>query len=332
MATRGARIAVVGATGALGTEVLTALDATHLPIGQLVAVAGEASLGCNIEFQDEIVPVETELPGLQGLDLVICCAPPAVALEVARAALRAEVPCIDASGAFVSRAEVPLLWASGGDLVGPAPLLASPVDAALAWLPWLRALSGDAAPSAVQATVLESASSLGRRGIDALTAESLALFNQQELPEPVPGTAPLAFDLYPRGGEREAALRESLGRLLPAAPLVSAFWVQTPVFVGQASSLRVVWERPVEAARVADQLAKARGVELWSGEGDGPNLRAVSGRDVVLVGPPRPDPTDPTALHLFLVADVLRLAAGNVAALAAATLEARGVPGDRDLH
>jgi len=332
MSERGVRIAVIGATGALGTEVLRALDASRLRIAEVVAVAGEDSLGCDIEFQDQVVAVETGLPELRGLDLAICCAPADAAPDVVRAALRAEVPCIDASGAFATRSEVPLVWAEGGDLAGAAPLVASPVDAALAWLPWLRALAGDAAPTGVQATVLEGASARGRRGIDALTAESLALFNQQELPEPVPGAAPLAFDLLPRGADREEALQTALRRLLPAAPVVSASWVQAPVFVGQASALRVVWERPVEAARVAERLAKAPGVELWAGEGAGPNLRAASGRDVVLVGSPRPDASDPAVLHLFAVADVLRLAARNVAALARAALEARDVPAAPALH
>ena len=99
MATRGVRLCVTGATGALGTEVLAALDTARLPIAQLVAVAGERSLGAELDFQGELVPVATALPSLRGLDLLIHCGPAAAAPDVARAALRAEVPCIDCSGA-----------------------------------------------------------------------------------------------------------------------------------------------------------------------------------------------------------------------------------------
>jgi aspartate-semialdehyde dehydrogenase len=334
MATRGVRIGIGGATGALGAEVLTMLDASRLPIAQLVAVAGERSLGFDIEFQDEVVAVETELPALHGLDVFISCAPPEAGAEIARAALRAAVPCIDASGGFASRDEVPLVWAAGGDPVGAEPLLASPVDAALVWLPILRALASDAAPIAAQATVLEAASASGRDGIDALTAESLALFNQQELPDPVAGSVPLAFDLHPSeaGAGREVALQAALERLLPAAPRVSVRWVRVPVFVGQASSLRLVWEAPVDIARVTEELAKAPGVEVWDGSGEGPNLRAASGRDVTIVGAPEADPADPAALRLWVVADVLRLAANNAVALAVGALEARGVLDGRGLH
>jgi len=333
MATRGLRIGIAGATGALGSEVLSLLHTRHLPVAQLVAVAGERSLGCDLEFQGELVAVATELPALHGLDLFLCCAPPAAAPEIVRAALRAEVPCIDASGAFAGHADVPLLWAAGGDPVGAQPLLASPVDAALAWLPLLRALAAGPPPVAVDATVLEGASAAGRAGIDALTEESLALFNQQELPEPRVGGRPLAFDVHPAGGrERERALGASLARLLAAPPVVSARWVAAPVFVGQAASLRLAWERPVETDRVAECLAKAQGVELWSGEGTGPNLRAASGRDVVLVGAPEVDAADPRTLRLWAVADVLRLAAVNVVALAIGCLEARGALDRSGLH
>ncbi len=335
MASRGVRIGVGGATGALGTEVLSLLDAARVPIAQIVPVAGEGSLGCDLEFQDEVVAVETELPDLHGLDLFINCAPPEAGAEMARAALRAEVPFVDASGGFAAHAEVPLLWASGGDLVGAEPLLASPIDATLAWLPVLRALGTERAPVAGQATVLESASASGRTGIEMLTAESLALFNQQELPEPEDGYVPLAFDVHPNAGEgdaRELALQDALARLVPSVPTIATRWVQVPVFVGQATSLRLVWDAPVDAGEIAELLAKAPGLEIWDGAGEGANLRAAAGRDVVLVGAPVPDPSDAAALRLWIVADVLRLVAANAVALAIGALETRGVLDGPGLH
>src|SRR6185503_9001102 len=158
MATRGVRLCITGATGALGTEVLAALDAARVPIAQLVAVAGERSLGAELDFQGNLVPVAPELPALHGLDLVINCAPPAAAPDIVRAALRAEVPCIDCSGAFAQRSEVPLAWAAGGDRIDRAQLVAAPTDAALVWLPILRALAPLGALAHVRATILEGAS------------------------------------------------------------------------------------------------------------------------------------------------------------------------------
>jgi len=70
-------------------------------------------------------------------------------------------------------------------------------------------------------------------------------------------------------------------------------------------------------------LGKAPGLELWSADDEGPNLRAVAGRDVAVAGRPERDAASPDALFVWAVGDLLRLAAVNAAALAAAWLAAR---------
>ena len=84
MAEGGVRIGVLGATGALGSEVLAALDASSIRVSGIVPVASERSLGEDIEFQGEVYPVETSWPRLETLDLVFCCAPAEASLEVAQ--------------------------------------------------------------------------------------------------------------------------------------------------------------------------------------------------------------------------------------------------------
>ncbi len=289
MATRGVRLGITGATGALGTEVLSALDATRVPIAQLVAVAGERSLGAEIDFQGELVSVAPELPALHGLDLLINCAPAAATPDIVRAALRAEVPCIDCSGAFAQHSEVPLAAAAAGERIAAAPLVAAPVDAALVWLPLLRALAPLGAPAHVRATILEGASASGREGIEALSRESLALFRSQESDEDETLGPPLAFDCRPNSGAaeggrraREAALAAVLARVITPCPQVSARWIQVPAFVGQVSALTISFERAVDPAEAALLLGKAPGLELWSADDEGPNLRGVAGRDAWL--------------------------------------------------
>ena len=329
MATRGVRLGITGATGALGTEVLSALDTARVPIAQLVAVAGERSLGAELEFQGQLVPVAPELPALHGLDLLINCAPAAATPDIVRAALRAEVPCIDCSGAIAQRSEVPLAWVAAGDRVAPAPLLAAPADAALVWLPLLRALAPLGAPAHVRGTILEGASASGRAGIDALSRGSLALFSSQEDEDETAGP-PLAFDCRPNSGAaeggrraREASLAAVLARVITPCPEVSARWIQVPAFVGQVSALTISFERAVDPAEAALLLGKAPGLELWSADDEGPNLRAVAGRDVAVAGRPERDAASPDALFVWAAGDLLRLAAVNAAALAAAWLAAR---------
>lgn len=328
--TRGARIGLLGATGALGSEVLAMLDASDLRIAEIVPVATERSLGEAIEFQDNEYAVGTELPSLRGLDLVFCCAPPEASLVWVREALRAEVPCIDGSGALLGSPEVPLCVAALGAASGAevTPVASAPPGAAIAWSVVLAPLLREAGVRRVVGTVLEAASGSGREGITALSLESLALFNQSEPPEPVAHGRPVAFDVHPalEPAEsdgvtlRERTLATSVARLLGTEISVAATVSQVPAFVGQSSSLAVETERPIDVKQAEELWASAEGVELWPDSREGPNLRATAGRTDVLVGRVRRDPTCANGLLLWLATDALRLAAANAVTLAVARL------------
>lgn len=325
MASTGVRIGVIGATGALGSEVLVALDASSIRVAELVASATERSLGEDIEFQGEIVPVASELPSLRGLDLLFCCAPPEASLAALREALRLEVPVIDCGGALLTSEEVPLAVARlSADFTGSEPVVAAPPGAALPWSLVLAPLHAEASLTRVVGTVLDAASAAGRDAIDALTAGSLALFNQQDPSDVDHAGPPRAFDCLPDEDAigSEAALRVALQRLLGAEIPLAVSRIEVPAFVGQLSSLALETETPLDPKRAEELLAAAPGVELWSGGGSGPNLRAVAGRDVVIAGPVRRDSTSAKGLLLWIAADLLRLAAGNAVALAEARLAA----------
>jgi aspartate-semialdehyde dehydrogenase len=326
----GLRIGLVGATGALGGEVLAALDASDLRIAEIVPAATEGSLGEDVEFQDEIHPVVTELPSLRGLDLLFCCAPADASMSWVREALRAGVPCIDCSGSLADQPDVPLRAAALAPAPGAegAPVVATPSGAALAWSLALAPLHRAAIVGRVVGTVLETASAAGRDGIASLSLESLALFNQQALPGDSATGRPLAFDCHPALGSpddegrtpRERELEAGIRRLLEAQFPVTATIAQVPAFVGQASVLCVETARPLDPKEAEDHLAQAEGVELWMHEDTGPNLRAAAGRDSVIAGRVRRDPSVPHGLQLWLATDVLRLSAANAVALAVARL------------
>lgn len=332
MSGRGLRIGIVGATGALGSEVLSALDASPLHVGEILPVATDRSLGEELEFQDGLYPVRTDEPALQGMDLLFCCAPSAASLPWIRKALQAEVACIDCSGAVDDQPDVPLRAAA---LPPPpdgegAPLVAVPSAAALAWSLVLAPLYRAAGVERVVGTVLESAAAAGRDGITALSLESLALFNQQELPEEAAQQRPLAFDCHPtldfpdEQGRTplERRLEDGVRRLLGARFPLAASVIQVPAFVGQAATLCVETQRPLDAKEAEDHLAQADGVELWVEDAQGPNLRAAAGRDVVIAGRVRRDHSRENGLLLWIVVDALRLSAANAVALAVARFQA----------
>jgi len=311
---RALRVAVAGATGSLGAELLATLDARRFPVAELVPIATERSAGDAIEFQGGVSDIATDAARVARCDLAFVCAPPPASLELVRAALRAEVPCIDLSGGLAGQDGVPLLVADAG--VDPSelarPVLAAPATVALALAPVLAPL----------------AASAGRLGIEALSSETIALFNQQDPPDPPYFGRPVAFDCLPavggaaEGGRTlgEEALERDLHRLLGAPPGVASTVVRVPTFSGEAVSLRIRTRDGLSPEAAVEILDKARGVEVWRDAADGPSTRACAGRDVVLVGRVRADPSAPGGLLLWLVADMLQLAAANGVKLAEARL------------
>jgi len=324
----GLRIGVVGATGAVGAGVLDALAASPIRVAQIVAVASERSVGVEVDFESDSYPVVSELPALQGVDCLFLCAPPEISREAARAGLRAEVPVIDLSGAMASTAEVPLRVAdiAASERDDSAPLVATPAGAALALALALAPLARRAGLTRVRATLLGSAASAGMRGTDALLQESLALFNQQDPPEPGVFARPVAFDCGPGAeadADREERMVGELKRLLGAEVGIHLTAVQVPTFLGLGCSVDLETRDPLSAIEAAELLAEAPGVDLWSEGVPGPTLRAASGRDSVLVGRLREDPTAANALGLWISCDPVSLAAANAVKLAEARLRGR---------
>jgi aspartate-semialdehyde dehydrogenase len=335
MAQRALRVAVAGATGALGTELLGVLDQRRFPLGELIPIASDRSLGEVIEFRDDVFGVETEPHALRGVDFVFLAAPPETGLAYLRRALEAEVPCVDASGVLAGLSEVPLAVADLGlsREVARSPVLCSPPAPALAWSLVLAPLHRAARVLRVVGTALDGASGGGRRGIASLGSESIALFNQSDLPEPEVFEAPLAFDCHPTttpaaGAEGATAaedrLSAALQRLVSPELRIGVTELRVPVFVGDGASLAVELGEALSPAQAQAVLEKAPGVEVWAHDRFGPTTRATAGREQVLVGRLRADPSAERGLLLWIAADSLRLAASNAVRLAEAMLEARG--------
>ncbi len=325
MARAGLRIGIFGATGALGGEVLAVLAGSGLPVAEIVPIARDESIGRDVELHGEVYAVESGMARLRGLDFVILCAPAAASLDAVREALRASVPCIDASGVLAASPEVSLQVAAFGASWSPdAPLLVTPPGAALALALVLRPLALAAGLARVSVTLLEGASSGGRAGIDALYQESLALFNQQDLPDPGVFARPVAFDCIPVIGEldengasdHENALARSLARLLGAEARLGVTTVQVPTFSGLGASVTLETLRPLDPKEAARVLGAAPGVETWSEDPRHATTRAAAGRAATIVTRLRRDPTAEQALAFWIAADPLRLCAANAVALA----------------
>lgn len=320
---RGRRIGLVGATGAVGADLLELLAERQFPVAELIPVGTDDSVGETVEFHGESYAVETELPQLRGLDLLFLCTPQAASLDWVRAALQAEVPCIDLSGCVEGVEDVPVLAA---DLAPPAEQLARPVVSgpqgpALAWALVLAPIHAALGLRRVVGTSLASVSAAGRRGVEVLQSEVVALFNQAPTPDPALFPAPIAFDCLPEqtGGTPGSRWRADLAALIGDVP-VAATDVMVPIFAGVGASLAIETERAATPEELLDVLAKAAGLDLWDDALPGPTTRDPTGRELVLVGRVREDPTREGGLLLWLAADPVRLAAANAVRLAEARL------------
>lgn len=317
------RVAVVGATGALGTEILAVLDESRLPIDAIVPIATERSIGTDVEFGAAAMPIETTLDALRGADLAFLCAPADASLEAARRCLHAKVPAIDCSGALALAQEVPLvavLHAAGTVL--DAPVLAIPPGASLAAARILAPLAPVIGIVRVVATLLESASGAGQLGVQALSEETIALLSQSDPPDPPTLGHPVAFDVLPWVGEidddgetaAERRFAAVVTRVLGGVP-VAVTAVRTPVFCGEGLSLAIETAAPVSVAAAIEALSKVEGVEIGA---PAPTTRAAAGGDGAHVGRIRRDPTRENGLLLWIAADGLRLTAAHAVRVAEA--------------
>jgi aspartate-semialdehyde dehydrogenase len=312
-------VAVVGATGALGSEVVGVLTERAFPIGRLTPIATERSLGESVSFGDEELAVVSDVRSLEGFDLVFLCAPPEASLQFAGLALRARVPAIDLSGALLEQPDVDLCVAEwlGVDEELDKPLLAGPDGIALGLALVLQPLRRAAGLRRAVATCFESVSAEGRGGVDALSEQTVALFNQQTL-----AAESIAFDCRPApradddGSQRLVA---ALGRLLEAPLPLAVTRVRVPTFSGDGISLWVETEQPLAAEEARTLLAKAPGVEQRFDFT--PTTRTSVGSDVVLAG--RVEEAG-GGLRIWLAVDGLRLAALNGVLLAEARPFQRG--------
>jgi aspartate-semialdehyde dehydrogenase len=334
-ARRGRRVAVIGASGTLGSDLIAVLEERSFPLAELVPVATDHSLGESVEIGGESLPMLTGEVGLRGVDVAFLCLPAGAAPGWARQCLREEVPCIDISGSFAGRDDVPVLAA---DLALPGeqvrqPLVVSPPGPALALSLALGPLHARFGLRRVVGTSLESASGAGREGIRTLEAEVVALFNQSEPPEPTVFAGPVAFDCVPELGHpaeshgadaRERAVVALLQQLLGARVPIALTRVRVPTFVGLGASVAVETREPAPPEAARETLLKAGGVELWDPDAAGPSTRDATARGTVLIGRMRSDPTAPEGgLLLWLAADPVRLAATNAVRIAEARFASR---------
>jgi aspartate-semialdehyde dehydrogenase len=322
------RIAVVGATGAVGTELLGLLSASELPIEYIVPAASARSAGRLLEWPLVKGPViGVDDLDFAGLDVAFVSAGAPVSRKIAEAATAAGCLIIDNSSAFRGREDVPLpVPQVNPEVLARLPasgIVANPNCSTIQLVRALAPLHAAAELRQVVVSTYQAASGGGLRGLAELASDSAAVLDASKPTDATAnGTAgrfgrPLAFDLLPQIGDLDPAgasheerkLRNETRRILsvPGLP-VAATAVRAAVFHCHSEAVYARFAGPLDAGAAQDALDAAPGLRLYR-DPDFPTPRGVEhsgeGRRDVHVGRVRVDTDDRRALWMWVVADNL---------------------------
>ncbi|MCC6765643.1 MAG: aspartate-semialdehyde dehydrogenase [Deltaproteobacteria bacterium] len=324
MAERALRVAIVGATGAVGSEVLRTLEERVFPVGEIRLFASARSAGELVEWGAGEVRVENlEEATFDGVDVAFFCAGGAVSAEYAPRAVDAGALVIDKSSHFRMHPDVPLVVpeVNAGDLderhLG---IVASPNCTTIPIVVALKPIAEAVGLERIVASSYQAVSGGGKRGIDALSRETIDLLNMRSPSEDERGSAfprRIAFNCIPQvdafledgSTKEEAKVIAETRRVLHLESLpIAVTCVRVPTFYGHTVALTVELEQPLDAAEARQILREAPGVILCElgDELPYPTAADVGGTDAVYVGRVRNDPSHPRGLQLWVAADNVR--------------------------
>jgi aspartate-semialdehyde dehydrogenase len=333
MASRPLHVAVLGATGAVGREVLRAMEDLELPVASIRLLATDRSAGTTLDFRDEAVRVESVKPGaFRGCDLAFFATGQEVSRALAVGARGDGAIVLDDSPAFRMEPDVPLVVPEVNPeaLEGfrPRMIVANPSAAVTALAIVLRPLAVAAGLERVVVTTLQAVSGVGQRGVDQLERETSALMNGREPEGEGPFPHRVAFNVVPHigepapdGGTDEEAkiLRETRKILGDPGLRLAATALRVPVFYGHSLCVNVTTARKLRAADARDVLRRAPGLKVLDDPGERiyPMPMLATNDDAVHVGRIREDASQERGLDLFAVVDNVRKgAAGNLVQIA----------------
>lgn len=320
-------VAVVGATGLVGQEMLRTLEDRSFPAASVRALASEKSAGTTVEYAGESLTVQrADADAFAGVDIVLMSAGSAASLALAPAAVAAGAIVIDNSSAWRMAPDVPLVVPEvNGALLDELPdsgIVANPNCATIQLVVALAPLHAEAALRRVVASTYQAVSGRGQAGIRELGEQVAALFNSEEF-APKAFARRIAFNCLPQidvldaedgsSGEEAKIVAETRKILrLPELDVV-ATCVRVPVFNGHAISVLGEFDAALDAARAREVLRGAPGVLLMDDAAENvyPTSIDAEGQDATLVGRVRQGGRDPRALALWCVADNLRKGAAT---------------------
>jgi aspartate-semialdehyde dehydrogenase len=323
------RVAIAGATGAVGREMLKVLEERDFPVGELVPLASERSEGHKLQFRGDEIPVRRLKPdSFEGVDVALFSPGATVSREFAPHAARAGAVVVDNSSAFRMDADVPLVVPEVNPKAvelalkpGGRRIVANPNCSTIQLVMVLKPLHDAAVLDRVVVSTYQSVSGAGQKGIDELEAQSRALFSMGEL-EAKKFPHRIAFNLLPEIGpanangytEEEMKMVNETRKILGLPDLkMAATCVRVPVFYCHSEAVNVAFQRDLPPEKAREILLAAPGVKVLDDLAKHvyPMPMLGVGDDATLVGRIRRDLSDDRGLTMFVVSDNLRKGAAT---------------------
>ena len=336
------KVAVVGATGAVGEAMLSILTERNFPVGELIALASERSAGGQVKFgHRDVVVQDLATFDPAGVDIALFSAGGSVSKEYAPKFAAAGAVVIDNSSTFRYDDDVPLVVSEVNPEAArerPRGIIANPNCSTMQMLVALKPLHDAAGIERINVATYQSVSGGGRSAMEELGRQTARILSFQD-PEPEKFPVQIAFNLIPQIDEFQDTgyTREEMKLVWETRKIlgddsiqVNPTAVRVPVFFGHSEAVNIETREKLTAGRARQLLASAPGVEVVDDRVPGGYPTPVthaSGNDAVYVGRIREDPSHPHGLDLWIVSDNIRkgaaLNAVQIAELVVPTLAVR---------
>jgi aspartate-semialdehyde dehydrogenase len=312
-------VAIVGATGAVGNEMIEVLQERNLPVETLKLFASQRSSGKTIDFQGKPIAVEVLTDKVfKGIDIALFSAGGDRSREFAPIAAREGCVVVDNSSAWRMSPEVPLVVpeVNPDDLDRHKGIIANPNCSTIQMVVVLKPIHDEAKIRRVIVTTFQSVSGTGKKAMDELLNQTSSLLNFKEI-SPTVYPHQIAFNCIPHidqfmdeGYTKEEIkmVNETKKILGDDSVQVSATTVRVPVFRGHSEALNIETDKKIDAADLRALLSTAPGIIVY----DAPEkniypLQTVSAnKDEVYVGRIRNDDTIKNGINMWIAADNLR--------------------------
>ena len=321
------RVAVVGATGAVGRDLCRLLERREFPCDDLVPLASERSVGRQVSFRGRPVTVRAlaEPDAFDGVELALFSAGAGVSREHAPRAVAAGAKVVDNSSAWRMDPEVPLVVpeVNAAALKSiPKGIVANPNCSTMQMVVALKPILDAAGIERIVVSTYQSVSGTGQKAVEELRDQAHAILHEQPASASV-YPHQIAFNVLPqvekfKDGDdyttEERKMMAETRKILGREDIgISATCARVPVYVGHSESVNVQTRDSLSPEDCRELLSGAPGVTVIDDPGDGmyPLATDAAGRDDVLVGRIRRDTSHERCLNLWVVGDNLRKGAAT---------------------